>query len=275
MNRSVIVNGDDFGLSPGINRGVIEAYREGILTSASLTPAGEAFEEAVALAREHLGLSVGIHLTLVEGVPVLSPQRVPSLVGSNGRFHGSLGAFAMKWLTGRMRLEEVQSELQAQIEKVLDYGINIDKLDSHMHLHLLPGIIHPVLTMAKRYGIEKVRLPRGRVVDMGLKRGLIALLSASHCRRMETAGLAASDRFAGIAESGRLTERGLLRILKELQHGVTELMVHPGYRDAVLDRWPKSRLYDREQELRALTSPRVKELVQKLRIRLVGCRAAL
>ncbi|MDE2321222.1 MAG: ChbG/HpnK family deacetylase [candidate division NC10 bacterium] len=272
MKRRAIVNGDDLGLSPGINKGIVEAYRDGILTSASLMATGEAFDEAVTLVREHPGLSVGIHLTLVEGIPALSPQKIPSLVGSDGRFHGSLGAFAMKWLTGRIRLEEVQLEFQAQIERVLDYGINIEKLDSHMHLHLLPRIIQTVLAMAKRYGIKDVRLPKGRFVDVGLRRSLIPLLSASHSRRVAIAGLASSDRFAGITESGRLTERSLMRILEGLQQGVTEVMVHPGYRDAVLDKWPKSRLYDREGELNALISPRIKALIEELGIALINYR---
>jgi YdjC-like protein len=94
-----ILNGDDFGVSPGINRGIMKAHREGILTSASSMVAGEAFEEAVALAHKHPNLSLGVPLTLVEGVPVLPPGKVPSLETSDGRFYGSLRAFLLKWLS--------------------------------------------------------------------------------------------------------------------------------------------------------------------------------
>jgi len=160
-----ILNGDDFGLSAGINRGIIEAHREGILTSASLMVVGEAFEEAVTLAHENARLSLGIHLTLVEGSPVLPPNQIPSLVTRDGRFVGSLGAFLTRWLTGRIRLQEVQRELEAQVEKALKGKLRVDKLDSHMHVHLLPGIFHLVLRLAKQYRIKAIRIPRERIRD--------------------------------------------------------------------------------------------------------------
>jgi chitin disaccharide deacetylase len=280
MQTCVILNADDFGLSPGINRGIIEAHRDGILTSSSLMAVGDAFEEAVALAHEHPDLSLGIHLTLVEGVPVLPPEKIPSLVTSDGRFCGSLGTFLLKWLTGRIRVGEVRRELEAQVIKVLDHGIQIDKFDSHMHLHLLPGIFQAVLAVATQYRIGRIRLPREPIMGrghpprlMGLwRRATLTFLASLRVRPTAVAGLFYPARFLGIAESGQLTEEDLLRFLHGLQPGVTEIMVHPGYRDSIVDRWPMSRRYEREQELRALTSPRVKALVRNLRIRRVSYR---
>src|SRR5919106_4628953 len=124
---------------------------------------GDAFEEAVAFAHEDPGLSLGIHLTLVEGRPVLPPEKVPSLVTADGRFCQSLGMFLLRWLTGKIRMQEVQREFAAQIEKALDHGLRIDKLDSHMHLHLLPGIFQAVLAVAGRYRIRAISLPRERL----------------------------------------------------------------------------------------------------------------
>jgi hopanoid biosynthesis associated protein HpnK len=280
MTTFAIVNGDDFGLSPGINRGIIEAHRDGILTSASLMAVGDAFEEAVALTHEHPGLSLGIHLTLVEGVPVLPPEKIPSLVTSDGRFFGSLGAFLLKWLRGRIRVGEVQREFGAQIEKALNHGVKIDKLDSHVHLHLLPGIFQAVLAVATQYRIGAIRLPRERVVGRGhlprlvglWRRAILTSLAALRARPLAATGLFHPARFSGIAESGQLTEEDLLRLLRGLQPGVTEVMVHPGYRDSIVDGWPLSWRYEREQELRALTSPTVKALVRDLQIRLVSYR---
>lgn len=283
MSRFAIINGDDFGLSPGINRGVLEAHHEGILTSASLMAMGEAFEEAVVLGRENPGLSLGVHLTLVEGVPVLPPEKIPSLVTASGRFVGSVRVFLRRWLAGQIRQEEIQHEFEAQVEKVLAHGVHIDKLDSHMHLHLLPGILRIVLALRQRYRISGIRLAReggfgwsrldsapGRI-----KRLLLTSLSRLQAWRIAPADLVCPDHFSGTGQSGRLTEEGLLRILERLKPGVTEIMVHPGYRDSVLDGWPKSSRYEREQELRALTSPRVKELVRSLQIGLVSYRAVL
>jgi hopanoid biosynthesis associated protein HpnK len=278
MVTMAILNGDDFGLSPGINRGIVEAYREGILTSASLMVVGDAFEEAVAWAHENPGLSLGVHLTLVEGIPVLPPQQIPSLVTAEGRFCGSLGMFLQRWSTGRIRLQEVRRELEAQIEKVLQASIRVDKLDSHMHVHMLPGIFQTVLHAAKWYGIQAIRLPRERIRDRHgdnrlvsvWRRALLTSLSALQARPLARAGLRAPEHFAGLAESGHLTEEKLLHILQALKPGVTEIMVHPGYRDQVLAGWPMSQRYERQRELLALTSPRVKALVQSRQIKLLS-----
>jgi hopanoid biosynthesis associated protein HpnK len=283
MKICAILNADDFGLSPGINRGIIEAYRDGILTSASLMVVGDAFEEAVALAHEHPDLSLGIHLTLLEGIPVLPPEKIPSLVTSDGRFFGSLRKFLLKWLTRRLQMEEIRQEFGAQIEKALNQGIRIDKLDSHMHLHLLPGIFQTVLAVAKRYRVRAIRLPKEQISGQsnlpeiaGLGRqAILTSLAAFRARPIAAAGLFHPARFSGIAESGRLTEEALLRLLRSLQPGVTEVMIHPGYPDSIVDGWPMSRRYEREQELRALTSPAVKALARNLQIRLASYRTLL
>ena len=280
MDRLLIVNADDFGLSPGINRGIIEAHRRGVVTSTSLMATGDAFDEAVALSRAHRDLSIGVHLTLAEGAPVSRPGDIPSLVGPDGCFPTSLGAFLKRWLTGRVRPEDVAREFGAQVEKVLGRGLEIDKLDSHMHLHVLPGILSSLLATARRYGVpairrpvERLRYPRERPGLRALaRRAALSALAAVQDRRIAQSALRAPDHFSGIAESGALTERDLARILRALQPGVTELMVHPGYHDAVVDRWQESRRYRREGDLQALLSPGVKSLLRELRIELTTFR---
>lgn len=280
VSRFAIVNGDDLGLSPGINKGIIESYRDGILTSASLIATGEAFDEAAALARAYPGLSVGVHLTLVEGTPVLPAWKIPSLVARDGRFCESWVTFFMKWLTGRIQFVEVHQELEAQIRKVLDQKITIDKLDSHMHLHLLPGIFQIVLTLARCYRVKGIRLPRQEVfrvdnqgVSLGsFKQAVLSLLVLLQGRRIAGSGLSSPDYFRGVAASGQLDEERLISIFERLQPGTTEIIVHPGYRDVLLDGYPKSRRYDRERELRALTSPHVRASVNALGITLMNYR---
>jgi hopanoid biosynthesis associated protein HpnK len=276
----VIVNGDDFGLSPGINRGIIEAHRHGILTSASLMATGDAFDDAVALSRAHEGLSIGVHLTLAEGRPVCPPRAVPSLVRADGRFPDSLGAFLRRWLGGRVRAEDVTRELGAQVEKVMSRGVRVDKVDGHMHLHVLPGILSMVLETATRYGIRAIRRPVERLRYRGERPGAAALVrraalsavAAAQGRRVAASGLAAPDHFSGIAESGTLTERALLRMLRDLGPGVTEIMAHPGYHDAIVDRWGASSRYRREGDLRALLAPEVKDLLRERQIELITYR---
>jgi hopanoid biosynthesis associated protein HpnK len=278
MIRAAIINGDDFGLSPGINRGIIEAHADGILTSASLMSVGDAFKEAVIFSHEYPSLSLGIHLTLIEGLPVLPAQKVPSLVRDDGHFCESLGVFLLKWITGQIRMTDVEREFSAQVEKALDHGVKIDKLDSHMHVHLLPGIFQAVLAVAGRYRIRAVRLPKERIVGQGgrlsigglWRRATLTSLAAFRGRPLSAAEIFHSTRFCGLAESGHLNEERFLRVLRGLQPGVTEVMVHPGYRDSIIERWPKSRRYEREQELTALTSPKVKTLIGSQQIKLVS-----
>jgi hopanoid biosynthesis associated protein HpnK len=280
MDQLLIINADDFGLSPGINRGVIEAYRHGMVTSVSLMATGDAFDDAVALSLAHPELSIGVHLTLVEGAPVRPPGDIPSLVQRDGRFPGSLGAFVKRWLSGRIRPEDMARELDAQVEKVLDRGIAVDKLDSHMHLHMLPGVLPSVLATARRHGIKAIRRPveqlryrheRPGVLTLA-RRAALSAITAAQGRGIAASGLYAPDHFSGLGESGALTARGLERFLRGLAPGVTEIMTHPGYHDPVLDRWPESRRYCREGDLRALLSEEVQQALQNLRIELTTFR---
>jgi hopanoid biosynthesis associated protein HpnK len=277
MKSYAIVNADDFGLAPGINRGVIEAHRRGVVTSVSLMPTGDAFEEAITLSRQHAELAVGVHLTLVEGRPVLPADKIPSLVTADGGFIETPWGFLKRWAAGQIRLDEVKKELEAQVAKVADQGIRIDKLDSHMHLHLLPGIFQIVVAIGKTYQIKGIRLPREELRWQGFgclagsaKQLVLGCLAGLQARCVRSAELFCPDYFCGIVESGQMTEEALLRTLSSLKPGVTEIMVHPGYYDSQMGGWPLSRRYRREKELIALTSTRIKEVVKRRQIELVS-----
>jgi chitin disaccharide deacetylase len=281
MKTYAIVNADDFGLDRGINRGIIEAHCRGIVTSASLMPTGDAFEDAIALAHQHGDLALGVHLTLVEGRPILPAEKIPSLVTAAGELVKTPWGFLKRWATGQIRLAEVKKELEAQVARVADQGVRIDKLDSHMHLHLLPGIFQIVVELARQHRIQGIRLPREEFHWRSLgcmagsaKQVVLRCLSLMHARHVRSAELFCPDYLCGLAESGQMTEGALLRTLSSLRPGITEIMVHPGYRDGELEKWPLSRRYRREKELIALTSCRVKDLVKQLQIELVGYRTA-
>ena len=158
--RYIIINADDFGRHAEINRAVEEGLEHGCLRSATVMPGGAAFAGAIDIARRHEELGLGVHFTLVDGHPILPPEEIPSLVGSEGDFLPDHTALLKRYLKGGVNLEEVRRELAAQLQKVEATGIPISHVDSHQHMHTLPGIIDIVLDLAARAGIRAVRTPR-------------------------------------------------------------------------------------------------------------------
>lgn len=154
---------------------------------------------------------------------------------------------------------------------------------SHMHVCPPPGIFQVALAVAMKYGIGGIRLAKERIVRKGdypglvglWRRGTLSSLAALKARPLEAAALLPSAHVAGIAEIRHLTQEDPLRLLRSLKPGLTEIMVHAGFRDSVLDGWIMSRRYMREFELMALTSLRVKEPVTRHPIKLVTCPAVL
>ena len=256
--RSVIINADDFGLSHGVNRGILSAFRDGVVTSTTLLANLAAFDDAVAIARENPDLPVGIHLSLLWGRPVSDPAKIPTLVDREGRLHRSAGALGVRAMLGRVSVDQVQIEFASQVRKVLDAGLTPTHLDTHKHIHVLPGVTRALVSVAGEFGIHKVRLPRERSPGSRgcrcspmsrVKRAVIALL----CRRAEAelVGLKTTDHFVGIADSACLDARTLAFILRNLDDGVTEVMCHPGHVDDEMKRYAVHPAR-REVELEAL-----------------------
>ncbi len=157
MRKQLIVNADDFGLTDGVNRAVIEGHRHGIITSATLMANGRAFESAVEMAATERQLGIGVHLNLVDGPCVAAPSLVPSLVDASGRFARSAASLAMAAVTTRIRIAEVETELRHQIERVLEAGVRVTHVDGHKHAHLAPRIFDVVVRVAADYGIRGIR----------------------------------------------------------------------------------------------------------------------
>ena len=260
----LIVNADDFGISTRINEGIIAAHRTGIVTSTSLMAVGSAFEQAVLSCSSVPTLDVGVHLTLVAEQPLL--PGTSSVAGDDGRFPDSAGAFLRRWLTGSIQLEDVQAEWSAQIERVLDHGIRVTHLDSHQHVHILPGLADLSLRLAAHYDIPFVRVPVENLQwDRwpglhGINRmiGTTALWTSWMLARLTGTRITQHQppRFLGFQDGGRLDDRRLQRMLRALRPGqVYELMCHPGLRpdEPEVQRWD----YHHEIELRTLTSPSI------------------
>ena len=232
--RLIIVNADDLGLHEGVNEGIIRAHQEGIVTSASVIACGGAFEDALMRCRSCPELDLGVHLTLVEERPLAPIEKISSLVNQDGVMPRSYMAFARGWLTGRIRECDIRCELEAQMRRVLDGGIRPTHLDSHQHVHCLPGVWKITLEIAKKYAIPFVRIPafdsvwaEARTPMVPALRTAVNLMAALR-RTANMHPVRYANQVRGFAFSGRLTTSRLLAILDTLRPELTEVMVHPG-----------------------------------------------
>lgn len=276
--RYIIINADDFGRHAEINRAVEEGLVHGCLRSATVMPGGAAFAGAIDIARRHEELGLGVHFTLVDGHPILPPEEIPSLVGSEGDFLPDHTALLKRYLKGGVNLEEVRRELAAQLQKIEATGISISHVDSHQHMHTLPGIIDIVLDLAARAGIRAVRTPRtplfagafGGLGQLVGRLGLSTLARLAACKAHRR-GLLTPDNFAGIVAGEAVSEGELLHLIAHLPQGTTEVMMHPGMKNDVLQEdsgWQ----HDFEAELAAILSPRVGEALRKAEVEPVNFR---
>lgn len=276
--KELIVNADDFGLSKGANKAIIKAWREGILTSASLMVGGGAFTEAVSLAMENPGLQVGLHLTLVQGRAILHDDDFPSLTDRHGNFTNDPVHAGMRYFFVKALRKSLHREIEAQILKFRESGLPLSHVDGHLNIHMHPTVFDILLELMPRHGITTFRLSRERLgVDLALapRRRLgkmadafiFARLAARCLPELDRRGIGYSLEVKGLLNSGRMTEDYLLNALDILQEGLTEIYFHPGcHPDDELRHWMPD--YCHEAELSALTSPRVKEKTARLGIRL-------
>ena len=276
--KQLIINADDFGLHPLINKGIIKGHSEGIITSTSLMPSAPYFDEAVQLAKANPSLGVGIHLTLVGGVRPACNGGVNSLLTAEGVFAEDYTVFAKKWYTGSIKKNELVKELETQIEKVLAAGIKPTHIDSHQHMHVLPGIAGIVVRLCEKYGIKKIRMPGENIfwsggfeVGMGRKIGRDGL---SFCAMLakgkaQSAGLIYPQHFFGMLAGGNLNAELVKNILLNLPEGTSEIMTHPGFDSTELAKhftWG----YHWQDELGAFLSAENKEIVREHGIKLIN-----
>jgi len=272
----LIVNADDLGLSPGINRAIFRGHAEGIVTSTSLLATGPAFDEAISGLASHPRLGVGVHLCLHEEKPVLPPERIPSLVGPDGRLL-PLSHVLKKALSGRIAAGEVEAELSAQVERAQAAGVAVDHFDSHCHLHAFPAIARVVRRVAQRHGVRRIRRTEARRWSdfSGAPAGRFVVSAAiTACsllsRRLLGPDLRTTDRFLGLVHSGSGDAGWVGRAVSTLEPGRSaELMVHPGDgTDAAGpsdDHGPEKR----RRELEAVTSPEVREALRERGVELI------
>jgi hopanoid biosynthesis associated protein HpnK len=272
----LLANADDFGRHELINAAVARAVAKGCLRSATLMPGGAAFADAVRIAKEQPQLGVGVHFTLVDGHPILPPTEIPTLVPDGEALAGDYTIFVKRFLSGRISLEDVRHELAAQLRKMEQTGLELTHVDSHQHMHVLPGIIDIVLDLAASAGIHKVRLPKtplllgfsGSPVQLVGRMGLSCLAGwAGH--KAKKRGFCVPDHFAGIVAGEAVSPAIFRDIAARLRPGTTEVMMHPGTDNAVLQKacdWQ----HDFEAELVALTDKEILAYLENNHIQAIG-----
>ena len=244
MSR-LIVNADDFGLTSGVNRAIVELHQAGVLTSTTLMAKAAATEEASRLALATPSLGVGCHVVLVDGEPALPPSEVPSLIDKRtGRLYQTLVPFLRALYTGRIHAAEIQAEAAAQIILLQHRGLHLTHIDTHKHTHMFPRVLRPVLRAARSCGIHCVRNPfepewavRATPRSSFIRNAEVFALRrfGPYFRRIiATEGFTTTDGTIAVAGTGVVNADTVRSLLKQLPPGTWELVTHPGYNDADL-----------------------------------------
>ncbi|MBX5453141.1 MAG: hopanoid biosynthesis-associated protein HpnK [Acidobacteriia bacterium] len=260
--RRVIISADDFGLSAAVNEAVERACREGILSTASLMVAAPFAADAVRRARALPGLRVGLHVVLVDGPAACRIDEIPDLLDENGRFGADQWRRGVSYFFSPRVRAQLQREIAAQFRAFHRFGLALDHVNAHKHMHLHPAVARLVIEIGRDFGLRALRVPAEPPAVLGAcgtppHPAQFALYAWSRVLRRQAlrAGLTVNDYAFGIAWSGHMTLPRLLRLAEHLPEGVSEIYFHPASeRDGVL----KSLMpdYEHEAELAALLDPR-------------------
>ena len=269
--RRLIVNADDFGLTAGVNRAIAELHAAGVLTSTSLMARAGATEDAIDAARANPTLGVGCHVVLADGAPVLpAGGQVPHLADrKSGQFRPGLAGFLRELYlgrNGRFLRAEIEAETRAQIAFLEGKGLTLTHIDTHKHTHMFPAVLRCVLRAARSCGLRAVRnpfepawavratagAPWARAAEVGVLRWLAPVWR----RILAEEGFATTDGTIAMVGTGVLNAELVRSLLRQLPEGTWELVTHPGYNDADLDRVRTRLRASREIEREALAAIR-------------------
>ena len=266
----LLINADDFGLTPGVNRAIAELHAAGALPSATLMACGAAFSDAVRTAHTNPTLDVGCHVVLVDGTP--SAPHVHTLATGN-RLRSSLPRFILDLQRGRISESDIEQEATAQIQALQQQGLTVSHVDTHKHTHLFPRVARPLLRAAQACGVPAIRNPFEPAWSASLTRGpLLRKLEVAALRSFQSAfhrltrqhNIATTDGCIGVSATGNLDPQNLATLLQNLPPGTWELVCHPGYNDtdlaAITTRLRGTRDIEREALLSAIPASSVARL---------------
>jgi len=288
--RQLIVNADDFGLTPGVNRAIVETHGGGVVSSATLMANGPAFADAVQRARAAPTLSVGCHVVLVDGAPVSEPDAVDTLLAIRSaepdKFHSRLPAVAARAVLGGFDRDQLVEEISAQVRTVQSTGLQVTHLDTHKHTHVFPEILGALLRAARICGVPALRNPfvpaaTVRAAQFAGQPGLwkrygqvrmLRSFAGQFRVKARRAGVATPDGVIGVVETGSFNPSLLRQALTNLPEGTWELVCHPGYEDADLRAAHTRLIESRDQERRMLMSEKLRTFLDEQKIRLISYR---
>jgi chitin disaccharide deacetylase len=285
--KRLIINADDFGFTRGVNAGILRAFKSGILTSATLMANGDGFDEAVAMALTNPRLGVGCHLVAVGGRPVAPPAEISSLVDVHDALPRTLTDLIKLLVRGRVRVEHIEREFGAQVERLLNAGIRPTHLDSHKHSHTQPIVMTALARVADAFNIRAVRNPfeswrapvitglaararRGVYLKQYVMSATVAPRARAFHRIAREHRLRVPDFFCGVRLTGLLDGEAVRRVVTGLRDGTTELMCHPALYDDELELAATRLKRERERELDALTDESVRRAVAAQGVRLIN-----
>jgi len=292
--RYLIINADDFGMSDGVTEGIIRAWQKGVVTNTSaLINLDGAPERIVRAHAEHPDLPIGLHLNLTLGKPILSPEKIPTLVDDKGNFYDRFQIFEHLY---EMSVDELRAELFAQAEALRATGVTFDHIDYHQHLMVTHTPFYPlVCEMARKYRVP-VRQPvpesfygqikvrgksGGATMQTAMKfvtqypwlllRLVPGMVSSTYRHKavlLDNAGIKTTNWLV-MALYDRPSVRNFISMLEQLPPGVSEVVVHPGIIDAQLEALGGSYVRQRADELTMLTDARVRDALDESRVELV------
>jgi predicted glycoside hydrolase/deacetylase ChbG (UPF0249 family) len=267
-----------------VNRAIAEAHTNGIVTSTTLMANSPAFEQAAQLAKSSDRWSVGCHVVLVDGEPLIDPGRVRSLLRrGDTRFHKGLGAITLRALSARLDSDQVEAEVTAQIRKLQAHGLHVSHVDTHKHTHMFPAVLRGVLRAARTCGVRAIRNPfesmaadslrtRKRLWKRYLQVRALHSLAGPFRRTVSKVGMRTPDGTLGIVVTGSLDLRLFQGIAENVPEGTWEFVCHPGYLDDDLRAIPTRLRESRVRELELLTSPETRRALTEHGIELISYR---
>lgn len=277
--KYLIINGDDFGFSTGVNHAIIKAHNQGILTSTSLMVSGSAFNHAVDLAQQNPDLAIGLHLVLCCGKSVLPPHIIPDLVDSNGNFSNSPFLAGLKYQFHPQAKQQLKLEIRAQLERFKQTGLNLSHVDGHLHLHIHPLILQYLVELAPEFNIKFIRLPLEEL-NLNLKINphnllmkfiydqVFGKLRKFGEKLLTSANIKFTDKVYGLLETSNMTESYLIQLIPQISANIVEIYSHPAMiiPGEPLNGEPGAG----ELELNAYLSDQVKELLLKYNFELTN-----
>lgn len=273
--KRAIITADDFGLSESVNEAVEQAYREGVLTSASLMVAGAAAGDAVRRAKAMPGLRVGLHVVVIQGASV-RPSAVKGLVDAAGDFPNDQVSASIGYYFSPKQRKQLASEIRSQFSAFSKTGLPLNHVNAHKHMHMHPTVGQLMVKIGATFKCPAMRIPRepttvlrrsGTAVGLGGR--ALNFWSDLLRYRATKAGMQVNDAVFGIAWSGQMTTERVLRLIPNLPDGLNEIYFHPASRqDGRLMRFMPD--YEHEAELQTLTSPAVREAFAAAGVEITG-----